>query len=119
MRILAFILLSCTLVMCKTKSPIAPEQLLNYVVVLEAKASPKDLKKDISFELADFREDNSDDNQWVLNFEEDISKEKEIKAELLNHPKVMSAFTESQYAKMKSKSRSKKTSKGKKTATKQ
>ena len=120
-RLLMFVLLSCGFIMCKSKSIVPAEQLLSYIVVMESDASPKELKSSISFNQLNYEESDKSSNQWLVNYAEDTSKEKRIKAELLNHPKVLSVFTVDEYAKYKDKEnrRSKSGSIREKTATKQ
>ncbi len=121
MRIVTFIILACTLVMCKSKNVIPEAQLLNYVVVLEGEKTPKALKKDISSDLVSFEKTDKTANQWTLKYNEDISKEKKLKSELLNHPIVISAFTMDQYKKILLKKGQQESvgSQGKRKATKQ
>lgn len=121
MRIIVFLLLSCSLLMCKSKEVIPTEQLLNFVVILEGESSPKTLKKDISFELVDYKKANKTLNQWSLQYKGEAKSEKKLKAELLNHPNVVSVFTQDQFEKinLKSSKKAKVGPIGKRKATKQ
>jgi len=120
-RFLIFILLSCAFIMCKSKSVMPTELLLSYVVVLENDTKPNDIKADISFKQVNAKEDERDENQWIVDYDEDPGKIKKIKAELLNHPKVLSVFTKAEYLKLKGKTgqSTKVGSLGKRKATKQ
>ena len=86
--------------MCKSKDALPTEQALNFVVILEGELSPKVLKKDISFELISYKKSNKTLNQWTLSYKADLKKEQRLKAELLNHPKVISVFTQDQFEKL-------------------
>ena len=121
MRIIAFLFLSCSLLMCKSKDVLPTEQLSSFVVVLEGETSPKVLKKDISYELVDFKKANKTLNQWSLKFNVSLKEQKKLKAQLLNHPKVVSVFTQDQFDKinLKNGKKSKVGPIGKKNATKQ
>jgi len=107
--------------MCKSKDVLPTDQLLNFVVILEGESTPKVLKKDISFELIDFKKANKTLNQWTLNFKSGLKNEKKLKAELLNHPKVVSVYTQDQFEKinLKNNKKAKVGPIGKRRATKQ
>lgn len=97
--------------MCKSKSVISTDQLLEYVVILEKNATPKLLKDEISFDLINFKRNDEELNQWALDFNEDLKKAQKIKTALLNHPKVVSVFTKAQFDEIRLK-KGKKTSEG-------
>jgi len=121
MRILVFILLSSLLVMCKSKDAVPSVEPLSFVVILTKNASPKTLKKESSFKLIDFKKVNKTLNQWTLKFDEDIKQSKKIKAELLNHPDVISVFEQEEFDRinLKNGQKSKVGAIGKRKATKQ
>lgn len=107
MRILAFVLLSSTFLMCKSKNAIPSDQLISYIVILEKGASPKHLKKDISYKLENHEQQDKMLNQWMLAYNGDPIEENSLRAELLNHPKVISVFTKEYFEKLKLKDNSK------------
>ena len=83
--------------MCKSKDVIPSDQLLDFIDILEKEATPKALKKDISYDLVDFKKADKAINQWALNYKTDPVNEKKLKLELLNHPKVVSVFTKAHF----------------------
>lgn len=83
--------------MCKSKDVLPTDQLLDFVVILEKETTPKVLKKEISYDLVDFKKADKEINQWALNYKTDPINEKKLKSELLNHPKVVSVFTKAQF----------------------
>ncbi|MEM9547813.1 MAG: hypothetical protein AAGA77_17655 [Bacteroidota bacterium] len=103
-RIFVLLLFSFTFIMCKSTSKLPTEELLSFVVILEKDVTPKDLKKDISYRQVNYEESDKNENQWIVNYSEEIDKEKQIKTALLNHPGVLSVFTKAQYAQIKDKS---------------
>lgn len=120
-KIFLFALFSVAFIMCKSTSAVPAEELLSFVVILEGDATPINLKSDLSYNQVNFEEGYPSENQWIVNYGEGIEKEKQIKAALLNHPKVLSAFTKAQFVKLKDKSKKdvKTESLGKKAPTKQ
>ncbi len=107
--------------MCKSKNTLPITEPIIYVVILESDTSPKAIKKDISYDLIDFKKANKTLNQWILKFNEDSKKKKKIKTVLLNHPNVVSVFSQEQMDKinLKNSKKAKVGSIGKKNATKQ
>jgi hypothetical protein len=101
MRITIVLLLTCLLFSCKTKDAIQSDQLLKFVVILVQSSSPKDLKKDIPFELIVYKGLDEKLNQWAVDFKGLQKDVKILRKSLLSHPKVISVFTLSQYEKLK------------------
>lgn len=104
MRFLAFVLLSCVFIMCKSKEILPVKPQLNYIVILEGASTAQVLKKGLSFDLMNFKKMDTQLNQWAIDFEGDMTGSGKLKAELLNHPKVVIVFTKDEFEKMKSKS---------------
>ena len=107
MRILAFLILICTLIMCKSKDVLPSSEQLNYIVILEGQSTAKALKNGISFDMLDYDKTKDTINQWAIVFRGNLKNSSKLMAELLNHPKVVSVFTKEQFEKLKSKNEQK------------
>ena len=101
MRIVLTLLVSSLFFCCKSKQVILPDHLIKYVVVLEPSANPKNLKKDISFDLISYEKVDKELNHWAVDFKGLPKDSNKLKASLLNHPKVLTVFTMDQYEKFK------------------
>lgn len=110
MRVVIGILLTCLLFSCKTKKVVQTDELLQFVVILEKSISPKDIKKDIPFELIESSEIDKDINQWSVNYKGMPKDMNKLRASLLSHSKIISVFTIAQYEEFKLKKAKKKKS---------
>ena len=93
-------------VACKTKKLVPESEEISLYVMLKEDVSPKNIKGDLTFDLSSYDKASDMANQWLFKFIEEKSKENKIRAELLNHPQVISVFDQEQYAKIKAKKES-------------